>query len=201
MRVTAISTARRRAVTTGVLVLAGVAMPMVFPEASLAQPSAAARVEAALDNPEQLVSTAWRAELGPALRALPEWRDTRTVSGPLRGRLVVGTLRLPATVEVAADTTIMADSVEFAGTTVTLVTHGHDCRRLPVTSVRTGVGGATKAAGWSASTNGVITINTSGNPGGSGSSGGVRGNDGPDGSKGTDGYVDPNSCDGTINGG
>jgi len=177
------------AVATGVATVAVATMGVAQP-AVATQMEAAARVDAALVDTGRLVSTSWRSDLLPALRALPQWRETRTVSGPLSGRVVAGTVRLPATVEVTADTTIVADRVEFAGRTVSIVTRGNDFRLLPVTAVQGG--GAVAKANVSAVS--VITINTSGGEGQTGGPGTRSGNDAPDGNRGADAVPDLNSC-------
>jgi hypothetical protein len=47
--------------------------------------------------------------------AFAELAATKSLSGPLRGRIIAGTLRLPAKVSVTGDLTIVARTIEFAG--------------------------------------------------------------------------------------
>jgi hypothetical protein len=109
----------------------------------------------------------WRAELLPELRSLPQWREVRSVAGPLSGRVIAGTVRLPSTVEVVEDTVIVADRVEFASHNPEVTTHGHGFTLLAVSAVRTNA----EAAILGAAVAGTITINTSGQAGSFGANG------------------------------
>src|SRR5262245_9429940 len=85
-----------------------------------------------LQDPARLVRTNWRAELAAGLDRLPELRTTASVTTPLRGLVLAGTLRLPASVDLAADTTIVARNLVLTGNRVTIKGHGHSLALLPI---------------------------------------------------------------------
>src|SRR5262245_23469442 len=153
----------------------------------------------ALQDPKRLVGTDWRRTLAPALDQLAELSGTRTVIGPLSGRITADTVYLPARVEVAEDTIIIARHIVFAGNRVTIVGKGHDVTLLPVESMKArGLavgGGLTSSAVAAAEAAGVITIDQSGTEGQQGSPGfnGHDGFPGMTGRPGTD-YGPDNSC-------
>jgi hypothetical protein len=78
----------------------------------------------------------WRKSLGPMLHKLPDLATTTAPRGPLKGTIMAGTVRLPASVEAHADVTIIARTIEFAEGPVRITTHGHAFTFLPIDSVR-----------------------------------------------------------------
>jgi hypothetical protein len=117
----------------------------------------------------------WRVKLSEELADLSALKASQTPKGPLSGRIVAGTLRLPARVEVTADTTILARTIEFAGSPARIVTHGHGLTLLPIDAVRTGRSTATGLAA-----QGHIVID-SGGPDGTAGTIGFTGATGPTG--------------------
>ncbi|HEU5474955.1 MAG TPA: hypothetical protein VFV67_30295 [Actinophytocola sp.] len=131
----------------------------------------------------------WRAELAAELAALPD-KET-TVAGPLRGQVLAATLRLPGTVELTGDTTIIARELVFTGGALRVNGNGHRLALYPVAGTRPDQAGVLD----------VITIDTSAHdaPGGNSGSNGFWGNSGYSGSRGTDG-TDPFFCAGSPGG-
>ena len=125
----------------------------------------------------------WRTTLRSQLMALPQLRTSSAPAGPLAGLVVAGTLRLPATVRLAADTTIMATTVEFPGQRVVIDTQGHAVTFLPVDGVRWGTTGSGTATQAGSTLAGEIVINADGRAGATGQ----RGNNGSFGTNGLDG--------------
>src|SRR5262249_16976110 len=98
----------------------------------------------------------WRGALRARLDGL---RGNATVGRVLSGQVLAGTVRVPATVELAGDTTIIARDLVFAGRTrLRVISHGHPLRLYPVDPLRvegstitidsSGNGGTTGATGW-----------------------------------------------------
>jgi hypothetical protein len=168
------------AVAVIVLSLFGSPAPAGLAAAQGADPAGAARQR--LQDPGRLVTTNWRAELAAGLQRLPELRTTVSVSAPLRGQILAGTLRLPATVELAADTTIVARDIVLTGATVTIKGHGHSVALLAVSGIRS-----------TTSATGTIVIDTSGTQGPAGLNG-PDGFFGFDGGDGADGQGVPVGC-------
>lgn len=160
------------------------------PRPSWAAPSAT--VDTALAHPGQLVQRPWRTELAAALHALPEWGQTRTVGKTVRGKVIAGTVRLPATVEATGDLTILADVIELTAGSVRIRADGHDVNVFPVTAIR--------HSGTGAATAGVVTIDTSSGSTGSTGISGSPGADGIQGNDGTSASSSPNDCN-NLNGG
>jgi len=154
-----------------VFVLVGGVAGIAAPASAAPAGGVRAQVDTALADPARLVHRSWRTEVGEALRALPEWKQTRTIGKSLSGRVIAGKVRLPAKVTVTADTTIVADVVELTAGSVQIVSDGHDVHLLPVTAIR-------RAATVRASTAAVITINTSSSNSGSSGFSGTPGFDG-----------------------
>ncbi|HEU4423072.1 MAG TPA: hypothetical protein VFR67_11120 [Pilimelia sp.] len=74
----------------------------------------------------------WRTDLAPLLARLPALNTVRTVTGPLHGRVVAGTLVLPATVTIAGDTTIVVRRLVSTAPSVRVTTGGHDIHVYPI---------------------------------------------------------------------
>lgn len=139
----------------------------------------------------------WRANLADELAEMPELQRTMSLSGPLQGRIVAGTLRLPAAVELSAATTIVARTIEFekpdgvAPGGVRIVTHGHDLTVLPIDDVRT-VRTVHTARISDAGVQEHVTVDASGQQGSPGSQGfsGFTGASGSSGFPGQDSHQD-----------
>jgi hypothetical protein len=98
----------------------------------------------------------------------------REITGPVAGRIAANTVRLPATLELTGDTTILAGTIQFAAANPRIVTNGHAITLRPVEPMRTA---------------GTIRIDTSGAAGNSGAAG-RPGDAGSAGQRGWDGYTD-----------
>lgn len=136
-----------------------------------------AQTAASLDV-DRLTGPTWRADNAALFARLPELRRSLTLRGPLRGTIVAGTLRLPDTVELSGDTTILARRIVFAGRSPRIACHGCHLRLLPIESIRTGAG----------LDGGTVTIDVTGTTGETGLEGGY-GWDGYHGNQGDDGEL------------
>jgi ricin-type beta-trefoil lectin protein len=127
----------------------------------------------------------WRTELATDLEHLPDRGLTRELRGALAGDVLAGTAQLPAVIELAGDTTILARRILLTGRSLRVHANGHRLRLYPVDAV---VGGGTAPAA------APITMDVSGARGGDGS----PGSEGSDGSAGSDGLDAPSGpwCDG-----
>jgi len=81
------------------------------------------------------VTANWRFELAPTLAAIPQLHVDRHVTAPLRGRVMARTLVLPAEVQIAEDTVIVARHIVFSGRPARIITGGHDIHVYPIDSV------------------------------------------------------------------
>ncbi|WP_460850001.1 PLL family lectin [Phytohabitans suffuscus] len=133
----------------------------------------------------------WRAGLRSDLAKLPQLSATTTVTDTVGGLVVAGTLRMPATVKLTGDTTIIAGTVEFPGKRAVIEGRGHALTFLPVDGVRWGTG-SKAAAG--ATTQGEIEIDANGLPGQTGE----MGFPGTPGASGRDGLAGQNVPDGGV---
>lgn len=163
-----------------VVLAVGLALVQPTPANAGAKPTLAERIAAAGVN--------WRTALAADLAALPH--ASTTVAGPLRGQMLAATLRLPATIELAADTTIIANELVFTGSRLRVVGNGFALSLYPVSKVRAERAIASE-----------ITIDTSppDGPNGRGGSPGIPGFSGFTGQRGDDG-TDPFDCMGTQGG-
>ncbi|HZM77086.1 MAG TPA: hypothetical protein VFC19_15235 [Candidatus Limnocylindrales bacterium] len=148
-----------------------------------------------LQDPASLVRTNWRAVLASGLDRLPELRTTVSVTEPLRGLVLAGSLRLPETVVLAADTTIVARDLVLTGPRVTIEGQGHSLALLTIDGVQTaGLGtGPAPTTTHTRQTLTTIVINTSGTQGSAGYDG-PNGFFGYDGFDGSDGQPYPAGC-------
>jgi hypothetical protein len=146
-----------------------------------ALPAAAAAetaVDAALSDAARLVQRDWRVELKSAFDKMPQMKEDRTVDGPLHGRIIAGTVTLPATLKVDGDLTILARHIAFTGQRATIMGAGHDVTLLPIETMNT----SSRATG-GAAVQSLITVDESGIDGFPGSPG-FNGAPGPTGNSG-----------------
>jgi hypothetical protein len=132
------------------------------------------------------VGSNWRVVLAAELGALPNTQ--LKVTGPVSGQVLAGSLRLPATLKLSGDTTIIARDLTFTGQTLRVEANGHSLAIFPVSTARSDRVGTLD----------VVTIDTSAHAAPSGNSGspGFWGYSGYPGSRGENG-TDPFDCAGT----
>ena len=146
----------------------------------------------------QRAGTDWRTALRDQLSDLPAVGVVREVAGPVGGSVLAGTARLAPTIELTADTTILARRIVVSGGVLKVNTHGHALRLYPVASVgRDSAATSTTAVAApraAAAASGTITIDVSGAHGSPGPGGGL-GFNGQPGSPGSTGWFgSPFAC-------
>ncbi len=177
--------------------------PPPAPATSMAPLVTALQAEAGAQVPATgLTPGNWRSRLAPTLDRMAALQTERPVSGPVQGSLLAGTLHLPATVELAGDTTIVARHLALADRHLRIVAHGHTVHFYPIANVTApapaGRPQSAARAGVAAVTASQITIDASGAPGqrgGPGSFGfsGIPGQNGEDG-RDANNPGDPQDC-------
>jgi len=125
----------------------------------------------------------WRERLRPLLAGMAGMKGTQTVTAPVHGAVLAGTVNLPATITINGDTTIIAQRIVLGSRTLRVV-GGHALHLYPVaglTAPPQAHAAARQAGPVAAQAAGLpITIDNSGSPGSAGAAG-PAGNDGRDG--------------------
>lgn len=85
-------------------------------------------------EPEELLHDGWTGKLKATLARMPEMRDVRHETAPLKGAYLADTLYLPEKTTLAGDTIILANNLVFEGKHV-LVKGAHDLHVFPTQPV------------------------------------------------------------------
>jgi hypothetical protein len=134
----------------------------------------------------------WRSRLEPVLDEIPALFGSQTADATLQGVVVTGVLRLPATVTLTGDTTIVARSVVSDAGLVKIVAAGHAIHLYPIDGVLLGGSDPTLVI------DSAPVLTEESNPDGEDGADGENGRDGESGMHGQDGWGD--NCDGTSGG-
>jgi hypothetical protein len=118
------------------------------------------------------VTTAnWRTKLAPVLSALAALHADRSITAPVQGSVLAGTLHLPATMELTGDTTLVANTLALSARSLRVHAHGHTLHLFPINAITAPAPRATSAGAASLAAT-SITIDLSGTRGTDGSNGG-----------------------------
>ena len=126
--------------------------------------------DALADGP--ITAANWRTSLAPVFAKSAKFTGYTQAPGRLRGAVLAGTLRLPATIDLAGNVTVVARRLQLSGHTLTIHAHGHAIHFYPIDSVTTGGTkvGVTTTAIMTASSSPII-ISANGQIGASGTDG------------------------------